>query len=262
MGSEILSVLELSRPADHANLGAIREWLQAQICNNGLELDIRDDMPEETDTFECWIETLEKGINRIGDRIPKSKSHLRNAATSEFVTEETDPLESDRRFSALLSLNTQYKNSLPRLTLGTVLRRSLHDASEIRYFLCLQPKCDSVRLDHPTDFPLLQLEIASGSERFNLVAKSDPEGWIHLRYDAKATNLTMVTFQPSSDGRREVLEREGGNGFAFYDAEGSGYTRIAQMKDEHALEVVSQLAASLSRPGPNHAEWLRRASSR
>ena len=69
---------------------------------------------------------------------------------------EGEARRSDADFAMLMSLRHRAPGAvIPTFRLGAILRE---DAQEGRYWLCVQPVCDAVRLRDVTRFPLLRLE--------------------------------------------------------------------------------------------------------
>ncbi|MCY4392007.1 MAG: response regulator receiver domain [Chloroflexi bacterium] len=265
LGAEIVSVIEEHQPGSHANLEAIGAWLTLREAE-GLRLSEPFSFESSRDSVDAWCELLLGGVDAPGVALPPNvgKAALRKRATEPFVGDQEAAKRSDRGFAALLSLKTRYPGRVPRLTIGTVLRTG--EPNEREYFLCLQPKCDSVRLDTLTGFPLAPLipletaEVGGSGEDLRLIVEPEPDQWEHFGIETKPSDLTIRFFEPNSTQRGgEVLASRDGVGFYFADDHGKQYWWIAEMKDEHALRVAGEVASALARPGPNDSEWLRRA---
>lgn len=258
LGAELLSLLEDAKPGKQADLQAVREWLTEAI-DQGIDLD--DPMPFTNGTgttLEGWLALLDKGIQDANVRRGIRKNRLEKQSTQAFTRDESDSLESNRRLAALFSLKTRYSSDNPRLTLGTILCRKL--ATGRSYFLCLQPKCDSVRLGVETGFPLLPLSVRSQHQEFDLVVNVGVNQWKHFQITPTPKALTVHFFMPGPNPPGEVVASSRLGRLYFKDTGGAVYWWIAEMKDEHALKVAGEMASALARPGPNNAEWLRLAS--
>ena len=72
-------------------------------------------------------------------------------ATYAFTSDDDEANEANRQFAKMMHVKTQYDGPPPTLTLGTIL------CAEFTYWICLQPKCDSVRIYGPTAFPMLPM---------------------------------------------------------------------------------------------------------
>jgi len=261
LASEVASVLEEHRSGTRADIGAIRSWL-IHRQSDGLNLSEPFPFEGDRDPVEGWIPLLEQGIAAEVAR-PKgaSKTSLPTQSTIPFAEDTESARQSDLHFAALLKLKTHYPSQAPRLSIGTILHTRENDQDS--YFLCLQPKCDSVRLGDWTGFPFLLLVSLTASKDVSremsfLAVQSEQDVWKHLGIIPKPSKLMIRYFQPRDSPPGEVCAKNENALFFFEDIEKRQYRWIAQMKDEHALGVANQVAAFLARPGPNEAEWLRR----
>ena len=179
LGAEIVSVIEEHRPGGRANAAAIGNWLTLREAE-GLQLAEPFSFPASVVVVDAWCDLLLRGMDADGVVLPRDvgKAALRKQATEPFAEDHEAATRSDHGFAALLSLKTRYTGRVPRLTIGAVLRKGEADESE--YFLCLQPKCDSVRLDTATGFPMVPLirlvgvEVGGGGEDLRLVLEPEP----------------------------------------------------------------------------------------
>ena len=266
LGSEVVSVLEEDHPGTHADVDAIELWL-AMRKSEGLGLDDPFHFQGAQTPVEGWRHLLLQGFEAREEPPPvsASKKDLRRRSTEPFAEDATTAIQSNRRFAALLNLKTRYPGRPPKLSIGTLL--STQDGDKNQYFLCLQPKCDSVRLSGWSGFPLIPLiplyDVAVGNEgtSLRLVLDTGKDEWQDFGIRLKPSELTVRCFKPDSDLPGEVVATEDdGEGFFFEDSDGTKYRWMSEMKDEHALGVAGEVASALARPGPNDAEWLRRAS--
>ena len=265
LGSEVVSVLEGDRPGTHASVDAIESWLVMRKGQD-LRLDEPFSFQGEENPIGGWRHLLTQGFEASEEPLTviTSKKDLRRRSTEPFATDATTAIQSNRRFAALLSLKTRYPGRAPRLSIGTLL--STQDGDKNRYFLCLQPKCDSVRLSGWSGFPLIPLiplsDVAVRSEGMSLqvVLETGQDEWEYFGIVLKPSELTIRCFKPDSDPPGEVVASEDDHGRLFFtDSEGTKYLWMSEMKDAHALDIAGEIASALTRPGPNDAEWLRRA---
>ena len=259
LGAELLSILEDRRPGNEASIDAINKWLIWKV-SNGNDLGTLSKVSGITDPVEMRLELLTKGIKCVSNTVP-SKKQIKITSTEIFAENTGAAICSKRTFAALLSLKTRYPATMPRLTLGTILRRRMVGKCP-EYLLCLQPKCDAIRLSSPTGFPLLPLLTRKVNGQFSLIIQEGIGNWVYLDVDTKPRTLTIPSFAPRATSQREIIGYERSNKFFFSDTAGVEYQWIAELKDEHALKIAGQVSANLARPGPNDSEWLRLASKR
>lgn len=264
LSSEIASVLEGHRPGKWADGDAIESWLAHRDSEVRLSQPLG--FPGEDSAVSGWRSLLDRGFEAPGMPEPgfASKGKLRRQATEPFAEDAEAARRSNLHFAALLTLKTRYPGRPPRLLIGSVLHS--YEGEEDRYFLCLQPKCDSVRLRHSSGFPFIPLvplteagDVRDGMS-LRLVVERETDQWEHFSIAGKPSELTVRFFEPGDDPPGEVEAKEESNGrFFFEDTEGRRYRWIAQVKDDHALGVAGEVAAALARPGPSDPEWLRRS---
>ena len=256
LAAEIFSVLSDERPGEQANADAIRDWLTSMQAA-GLDLSTPFAFPKTTKPVDGWHQLTSQGAgskhvtrpNQVGIK------KLGKIGTRAFVDTPDQALQSDRSFAALLSLKSQYAIRAPRLALGTILRET---TGGFRYLLCLQPKCDSIRLTAATGFPLIPLE--ENNDTFRLAIEVTAGLWKHFNIVLKPSGLIARSFQPRNKSDGEIFAISEGDKMQFQDIDGHTYHWIGEMKDEYALMLAGDVASSLARPGPNNSEWLRRAS--
>ena len=260
LGSELLSVLENDRPGTHAGIEAIERWLNRA---GGPDISEPFSFPGHASAVDGWIGLLQQGISAKDVQRPDCKVKVLEARAAEPFSDDPDAaIRSDHHFAALLNLKTRHPGQRRRLTIGTVLYADDDDGGQ--YLLCLQPKCDSIRLDDPSGFPFMPLQIVQDDNTkmsFLLVVERQEGEWEKLGITPKPSELIVRSFEPGSNPAREVLAVEDEQGdFYFKDVGQKRYRWIAEMKDDHAFRVAGAVASALARPGPNDAEWLRRAS--
>ena len=260
LGSELLSILEDNRPGVHAGIEAIRQWLASE---EGPDISEPFRFPGNISELDGWIGLLQRGIDFKDAQLPDSckKRDLVKRSTEPFSDNGDAASHSNRHFAALLSLKTRYPGQRPRLTTGSILCTAWQERSQ--YYLCLQPKCDSVRLESASGFPFIPLEpVPEGSTTaVAVVVEVQTNSWEYLGATPKPSELIVRSFEPGSNPPGEVLATEEAPGvFYFDDVDGTRYRWIAEMKEEHAFGIAGAMATALARPGPNDAEWLRRGS--
>lgn len=151
----------------------------------------------------------------------------------------------------------QRDNNRYRLTSGTIV--SSADDEGTKYFLCLQPVCDSVRLTTSTAFPLLKLSHVVGNGKFHFVV-NDAQDPKKLKSSFKLSDVVSVEFEPcNSTNDIRSCGTEPTQKFTAKDDK--QYTWVSELKSHYAAEAQSALAAQGGRVGTNKFEWLRDKST-
>lgn len=159
----------------------------------------------------------------------------------------------------------------PTLTLGSVIvQSSLDIEQEPMMYYCVQPRCDSVRLDHekPTSFPFQKIENplnnkkGLGKERSNFVISINRDEknlpvsamkYLHL----KPRDSVNILFIPNKI-TKSVIATKIESKYIFTDINGNSYEWLGDVDKIKAQSEVSKLAADLHRVGTDDFEWLRR----
>lgn len=146
----------------------------------------------------------------------------------------------------------------PTLTLGSVVQ-ALPAGGAPELLLCMQPRCDSVRLKKAFAFPFQTID--SASTNFNIALRDiggeSREAWVNL----KPRDTRMLTFTPEAATKtvRAVLENDL---LIFTDDGGNKYAWLGDLKDMKAQKWAGDLGGRVLGVGLDDFEWLRIASER
>lgn len=151
----------------------------------------------------------------------------------------------------------------PVLTLGVVLQslNPIEDTDNFEFILCLQPKCDAVRLDvlqNARGFSFV--EIVPCESGYELVL---PIESTYKTFNLPYKDLIIRTIRfAASTGRSVVAAEKDGVRWIFTDNAGKKWIWIAELREQNSLSLVNKIMSSLSRVGLNQSEWLRLQSSK
>jgi hypothetical protein len=150
---------------------------------------------------------------------------------------------------------SHYKNLIlpddykPHLSLGTVLKDNSN-----KYYVCIQQKCDSVRISNERRF--LFLPLVNSDSSFDYITPDN----IKLELKGNSFDVKTIRFKANSDGN-VIAEKDNSKYFfkSIYHSEDDKeqYEWIFELKDLHAQKIVADYCAKLSRVGINESEWLR-----
>ncbi|MFI8193191.1 response regulator receiver domain [Streptomyces sp. NPDC085946] len=162
----------------------------------------------------------------------------------------------------------------PTLQLGTILirdagtsvgelapdplRESEQDESKREFLLCLQPLCDSERLesDERRGFPMIPLSEVELGKEFHFLALDHCKEKRALAGTAKPHEMIIIPFRPTgSEGVVRAVKRDDIPRFTSDD--GEEFLWIGELRPEHALRVSHELGRLISRVGLDESEWLR-----
>ncbi|GHV65449.1 hypothetical protein FACS1894199_06160 [Bacteroidia bacterium] len=181
--------------------------------------------------------------------------YLLKNTTTLFENENNKRLEIDRKFAILTHHKSLFmpKTIVPKLTLGTVIRSSKNQSN---YYICIQQRCDSVRLKRDEERKFLFLPLVSTTDKFHIIT---PEG-VKLKLDKESYSIKTIKFKCNRD-EGEIRGSLENTKYFFkenYD-NGDKFEWILDLKDLHSQRIVTNYVSSLSRIGLDESEWLRMA---
>ena len=279
IASEFHSLLDTYEVGEKANLRTIEAWIDMKSREGTsfeVEVPNNDIKPVDLEHIREWQRVgikksdwwSEKNIS--GNKKDKFSKHGHEKLTQTFCAEGMNATELDYRFATITSFKNPYGRSerRPILTLGTVIKSESAAGSNKseKFWLCIQPRCESVRIEKERGFFFLPLEVfdEEKDKKFDLVLEVHESEFIKLRINYKIYNSTHFEFSPE-DSAEQVVRAKAENGdFVFYTADKtrSKFKWISELKTEHAQRIANDFAAKISRVGLDESEWLRRWADR
>jgi len=254
--SEIESVLEDVLPTPLISEQILRDWCRTvwQPCDHVDDL-LGNNSPNKRTIAEAICLKGFKAAKTEYSQIPNPNGN-KNVRKAAKILLSGDDDKSNHLFSHLMASRTFYSKMQKSLKLGSIV----YDKNGDRYFLCIQPVCDSVRLDNDKVFVFVQLtktDPSSGNQASHVVVKEDTET-IELFYQAKSYQCYVAIFSPDPHAKQVItrVSRKTGEQ-VFVDKSRRCYVWIDQLKPSHAQRAVEKFARDLSRVGLTESEWLR-----
>ena len=182
---------------------------------------------------------------------------LRNALKASKMLLPSNESKANELLAQLMISRTFYskKRRKKALKLGCILS----DESDQRYFMCIQPICDSVRIKKRSVFIFVEMKIANSAEesRISHIIFKDDGSVLKLLYDPKPEFCYTATFESNSKSNQVIAKKENGKLY-FEDTDSRKYYWKDQIRASHAQRAVEQFARQLSRVGLTESEWARR----
>ncbi len=149
------------------------------------------------------------------------------------------------------------KDWVPRLTLGTVLQR-LEDG---KIFLCLQPRCESVRFekDEQRVFPFIEMGKGKKKECIivNTVSADQTPEEKKLFFEPKPKNQAIFEFKSISG---HAIAAKKVDNFYIFSASRNKFYWLGDLKDPFAQNIVGKMSDVVGSVGIDPYEWQRRQS--
>lgn len=153
LAAELHSILEDADIKSCLAAPAILVWLDSL---NVAGTDVRNNLPKKPTADGILKDLVSKGLTDSSVRSLSGvgKDKQRQLATQIFLPAgATNDEDLNVRLAILMSQKTRYGSPPRELCLGTIV--ALDQDGKTKYFLCIQPKCDSIRLSEATSFPFL-----------------------------------------------------------------------------------------------------------
>lgn len=260
VAAELASILTDGAVGGKADIGVIREWLDQEYANTpplncGSALD-----PEKTVGRDDLERMLTVGLGRdealtgySGEGMSKTAlKRIRRQAAQLFTNSAGNAETSSNVFAIRMALRTLYQRPTRLLQLGTIV---LHRSE---FLVCVQPRCDSIRIDPGTarGFPFLPFEPAVPGGRHDYVVEHpDGSGALRLRLHTKPFALRTYDFEPDENG--SVSARLVTGRWKFSGRGNRSFEWVADLKPDFAHRVAVDLAAELARVGLDESELVR-----
>ena len=165
---------------EHTPTGGSPDQLAHRLKSNQ---DVPDDLKGLDDLRLCR-EAIVHGLSKIGmadGAVSKAAGDLVNVVGGAKASHES---------LAVLMSSSSLGETPPRLELGVVLQDG-----EGEYWLCIQPLCDSVRLDSSRAFPLLPVAL-DPQEPAAMIRSSDGDA-IRIGFNSSPHGLKVPEFSPT-----------------------------------------------------------------
>ena len=265
VASEFHSLLENFEVGDVANINAIDAWFRMKKSENSYSLNGSWGDIELTCEDICKCQRI--GIEKSGweSRLPKKKrnnfkNNVHSTLTQTFCDDDEDSKKLDYKFAILTSIKNRYGGDRnPILTLGTILKKESGDSDESeKYLLCIQPRCDCVRIEDNRNFSFLPLEKVRENVKSDIVVKIDDSNYEKMKINQKIYDLMHFKFSSNCGDDQIVRAEREGSDYIFETTDESRFKWISELKNQHAQRIANDFAASISRVGLDESEWLRR----
>ena len=269
----IEALLHYNKTGEATSLERINEWINTRTFTNQVISISNKNLTVDAAFVQAWAENgfvetcksrwvdqeygeltekqIEKFEKKERELHKEGSTHVREAHEADNI---------DSKFSILThhKSNLKQPSSAPKLTLGTLIKQGPlenGDGQEERYYLCIQARCDSVRVDALRKFLFLPLEKVEGNSKFHFVVEENE--FTKLRIIKEAFELRTIKFNPNAE-HQVVLTNEFNGKYYFESNHGERFQWLADLKEAHAQREVNNFAAKISRVGLDESEWLRR----
>lgn len=164
------------------------------------------------------------------------------------------------RFSTFVrepdGFNPLPKGWQPTLTLGSVVKLVNR---KTRYFLCVQPACDTVRITEDRYFPFIELIAQKAAKSTENLVIRDGEKRVVVCVSTKAGSRLYDMFKPDVSHTVRADTEDGK--FLFASTINQIYWWLGDIDPLKAQRIATEVSGSLARVGIDEYEWLRLGGS-
>lgn len=188
---------------------------------------------------------------KILEAFSKQKIHLKLKGNGYLSHEALSAVECKRRDLMSLRAGTP----LPTVKQGTIVKK------DDTYYICMQPLCDSVRIEHCTNFIFLRISVVEGGKNFTHVLKDSQGDFI--KFNIKPGSKDVYIFNLKPDTATNTVKAINENDvykikYKIDDTHEDSLIWFGELKANVAQAIANKLAEQISRVGLDTNEWLRR----
>lgn len=244
------AISELLETTDIDTKDWVDNWIENRITDetisiNGVSIGKSKDLlkkmfgSEQSRLKDKYAEASGKDMSN------RDEGKLQSHTIELFAYDDIDVNKSNVDFAIL----THHKNifqpaiEAPILTLGTVIK------SAGRYYVCIQQRCDSVRIKEERRFLFLPLEEEG---EYPLIVNNE----LKLFTNKSSFAIKTMKFKPK-EGATIIQASKQEDKYVFYSSYGETCEWVVDLKEMQAQRIVNNYCAQLSRVGLNESEWLR-----
>ncbi|GEM52684.1 hypothetical protein EB1_24740 [Empedobacter brevis NBRC 14943 = ATCC 43319] len=273
---DTISDLLLYNKSNEELRNLINDWIQDNINEENKELLKKDGAkysPTETftRTHQILIDLLNstnKDVEKRYIEIFNSKAGISKTKINDYFkyislnntllflnsSKEFKKSEIDQKFSILTHHKSLFipNNTIPKLTLGTIIRSTKNSDN---YYICIQQKCDSVRISKNVERKFLFIPLVISDSKFDILT---PDG-IKLKKVKDSFSIRTIKFVCKDDKGIIKAEQDDKGAFIFKQKyEDEHFEWILDLKDLHSQRIIIEYTSQLSRVGLDESEWHRR----
>lgn len=205
------------------------------------ELDIRNIVNSSEFKFKDKLKTA--GFNISG-----SDDELKKDATKLFITQSDTP---NYKLAKLIQHSNLFSPSkAPRLTTGSIVKYK--NSTNWSYLLCIQQRCDSVRV--PKEGRTFLFLPLTQNKTSTAIVVGDNE---HMFVKNESHSIELHEFVPNNNNEPIIARQYKQIGYAFKDKMDKYYIWVAELKEMFAQNIVTSYTSQLIRVGIDNSEWIR-----
>lgn len=273
LSHSIEALLNYNETGKVTSTGNIKQWIDSKEFSHKIPIEKNKEILINGVFIKNWIKSsfLEacktqwvlnehsNAQNTPDNKFKKVEKDLFRKASELFIDKESQDVDSEFSILTHHKSNLKQPSIYPNLTLGVLIKqlpkRIKKKDTQEKYFLCIQAKCDSVRISSIRKFMFLPLERVEDKAKFHFVIEDQSE-FVRLVIKKETFELRTIKFQPNRKNQVVSANKYKEN-YYFKSIHGERFKWLADLKDAHAQREVNNFASKVSRVGLDESEWLR-----
>lgn len=267
-GDTISDLLHYTSISQKVRNELIDEWIESNISDEQFTVNTKNFQRTKAllkKLIHSEKENIEKRFDDFFNGTTLSNSEKKSYSESKSTELFLNPVHQDKKdeINSEFAKLTHYKslflpqNTAPKLTLGTVIRSSINQDN---YYVCIQQRCDSVRLKRDEERKFLFLPLTKAeNDKFHIITPNGDK----LKLDKKSYSIRTIKFKCNcEEGEvKGILSENKIFIFRGIYEQGDTFEWILDLKDLHSQRIVTNYVFLLSRIGLDESEWLRMAGN-
>lgn len=256
ISDRIISAININKLQDNLSDKSIKYWYK----HNGFKENV--DISDELKNINL-IDVIIKGFPNIVTDDQQNCDFVKHFIEGKNISAS----KLNKQFTSMTQNKTTFysETCLPYLTLGTVLfcqekeiTKKGQEIIENKYYLCLQPRCDSVRVDEKTNFILMPLyEVGNDSELTLCIDDKFHNKQLMFKH-GKVHDIKLVAFKKDFIENKKVTFKYNDNHYIIESQNNDKYLFISELKFQYAQRIIQQYANNICRVGLDEYEWFRK----
>ena len=258
------AILGYNKLNEFIDLPKLKEWIGQQNFGKEIQIAGKSFQIDQSFVSDCLEKSfLDAIIQRWNGDLSETQKGKIIAAYEKLFRENPDIFfdENENNLNEKFSILTHHKSNhklestIPKLTLGTIIK----EESSKRFFICIQARCDSVRVKEERKFLFLELLVAPQNSKFHFIIE-DEKTFVHLKVIKDAFGLRTIKFNPNLDTQTILAQFVEGL-YIFESNFRERFIWMADLNESQSQRIANNYASQLSRVGLDESEWLRRWAS-
>lgn len=256
ISDRIISAININKLQDNLSDKSIKDWYKHNDFKE--VVDISDELKNIN-----LIDVIIKGFPNIVTDDRQNCDFIKHFLEGKNI----NACKLNKQFTSMTQNKTTFysETCLPYLTLGTVLScqekkitNERQETVENKYYLCLQPRCDSVRVDEKTNFILMPLCETGKDSALKLCVDDKLHNKQLMFKHGKVHDIKLVAFKKDYIDNEKVTFKYNDNHYVIESQNNDKYILISELKFQYAQRIIQQYANDICRVGFDEYEWFRK----